>query len=182
MKVGFDLDGVIADHTLAKIKLAADFGFRIQQKDTPSEILKTILPSDVLEKLQGNLYDSLYQESSLMSGAREAFEKISAKNLPFFLISRRKQPLAAVKFLIREKLWPRFFNKTNTFFVVEKEEKDTKAKKLKITHYFDDETGVLEKLKSVSNKFLFDNHNVFPESAFYKKVSSWEDIKKQLQL
>ncbi|MEK7560140.1 MAG: hypothetical protein AAB522_02480 [Patescibacteria group bacterium] len=181
MILGFDLDGVIADHTRAKIKLAADFGFKIQAMDTPSEILKTILPKDVLEELQKNLYDNLHQESFLTNGVLEVLNEIKIKKLPFFLISRRQKPLAAVEFLNKEKLWPQYFNEYNSFFVSEKKDKDIKAKELGVSHYFDDEVDVLEKLISVEHKFLFDNYNVFPESNFYTKVSSWEDIKKQLQ-
>ncbi|HEY4521886.1 MAG TPA: hypothetical protein VJH05_01965 [Candidatus Paceibacterota bacterium] len=182
MKIGFDFDGVIIDHTLTKIKLAADFGFEIQPKDTPPEILKNILSKDVLEKFKKNLYYNLHQESFLMNGVLDTLNKITTKDLPFFLISRRHQTSTAVEILIKNKLWPQYFNKSNSFFVVEKEDKDIKAKELGITHYFDDEISVLEKLKNVSNKFLFDTHNVFPESELYTKVSSWEEIKKQLHV
>ena len=180
MKIGFDLDGVIADHSLTKIKLAASFGFKILPEDTPSEIFEKILPKNILNELLKNLYDNVHDESFLMTGVREVVEKIAAKNLPFFLISRRRKPSAAIDFLAREKLWPSFFNEPNSFFVLEKAEKDIKARELGITHYIDDEIGVLEKLKSVNNKFLFDNYNVFFEGDFYKKVSSWEEMKKQL--
>lgn len=182
MKIGFDLDGVIADHTVAKIKLAADLGWKIQPKDTPSEILKNSLPDNVLKKLQKSLYYKIHSESFLMKGARETLSEIKSKNLPLFLISRRNSPTVAIEFLKKEKLWPDYFDENNSFFVVEKEDKDIKAKELGVSHYFDDETGVLEKLKSVENKFLFDNHNVFPKKDFYTKVSSWQEIKKQLHL
>lgn len=182
MKIGFDLDGVIADHTAAKVKLAASLGFKISEKDTPSEILENILPHDVLEKLQKSLYNQINFESFLMDGAKETLVNIAKKNLPFFLISRRRHPSIAIEFLKKEKLWPNYFNENNSFFVLEKEEKDIKAGELGVSHYFDDEVSVLEKLKSVKNKFLFDSQNVFPEKDFYTKVSSWDEIKKQLHL
>lgn len=182
MIIGFDLDGVIADHSLTKIKLANDFGFKISKRDTPSEIFKDILPKSILEDLQKKLYNKIHPETFLMPQSEEIISHIKTVGIKYFLISRRNMPNAAISFLKNNKLWPNYFNKTNSFFVVEKEDKDAKARELGITHYFDDEIGVLEKLKSVSNKFLFDNHNVFPKSNLYKKVSSWADIKKQLQI
>ena len=182
MIIGFDLDGVIADHTLAKIKLAADLGCNISEKETPSEIFNHILPNEILKVVQGNLYNKVHPNSFLMSGADEAISKIKTLGIKYFLISRRMEPESAIGFLEKYNLWPQYFDKSNSFFVLEKEDKDTKSKELGVTHYFDDEFGVLEKLKSVSNKFLFDSHGVFPENALYTKVSSWEDIKKQLHI
>lgn len=182
MKIGFDLDGVIADHTYAKIELASELGCKIEKKDTPSEVLKNVLPEEVLEEVQENLYNKVHPKSFLMLEADEVLFKIKASGIKYFLISRRKLPESAVEFLIKHNLWPQCFDKSNSFFVLEKADKDIKAKELGITHYFDDEFGVLEKLQSVNNKFLFDNYGIFPTTNFYTKVSSWDEIKKQLHI
>lgn len=182
MKIGFDLDGVIVDHTLAKIELVSKFGYKIKKSDTPSEVLRTILPKEILEAVQRNLYNEIHPSSFLMFGVNEIIPKIKALRVKYFLISRRKISGPAIGFLVKNDLWPAYFNESNSFFVLEKEDKDKKAKELGITHYVDDEVAVLEKLKSVNHRFLFDSHNVFPNTDFYTKVASWEDIKKQLHL
>ena len=74
-------------------------------------------------------------------------------------------------------LWPKYFNESNAFFVVEPIEKNIKAKELGITHYVDDETKILNVLEDVPNKFLFDHMNVFPEGN-YAKVTSHEELAK----
>lgn len=188
MVLGFDLDGVIADHTVAKIKIAAELGFKIQKKDTPSDILKSILPENIYIELQKILFDQKINydvkkpTSFLMADVENFLEHLKLLNTSYFLISRRKIPSSAEFFLKQNNLWPKYFDSSNTFFVQEKEDKNSKAAELGITHYIDDELGVLEKLKSVENKFLFDSHNVFPASNFYTKVSSWKDVKKQLRI
>src|SRR3989344_7994547 len=105
MKIGFDLDGVIIDHTFAKIKLAADLGFNITKKDTPSEILKTILPKKNLDELRKTLYGKNHVESSLLDGSKKIIQEIVLHGLPFFLVSRRNPGIfisAAIKFLKKE--------------------------------------------------------------------------------
>ena len=55
--VGFDMDGVILNNANSKVKIARTLGFEIKLHHTPSEIIKTILPQVILEKLQNILYD-----------------------------------------------------------------------------------------------------------------------------
>ena len=52
-----------------------------------------------------------------------------------------------------------------------------KSKELDITHYFDDQQTILNKLVSVENKFLFDSLGVFKNSG-YARVKSWKEIAK----
>ena len=56
---------------------------------------------------------------------------------------------------------PNVFERILTFFVIKPEDKNIKARELGVTHYVDDETGVLEKLVDVKNRFLFDNLGAF---------------------
>ncbi len=180
--IGFDMDGVIVDHAPTKVMLADKMGFKIKPEETPSEVIKKLLPFDVYRALQHQLYDypDTAYASSLMPGARELLTELVDAGKPFFLISRRRNPEVAVELLRQRGLWPKFFNENNAFFVLEKEDKNAKAQKLGITHYVDDETGVLEKLEFVKNKFLFDKFNVFAVADNYQKVGSWEDLRGQL--
>lgn len=177
--IGFDMDGVILDHTQNKIRSAKKLGFSITKEQTPSEIIRTIIPQSVYEEFKAYLYNdptsSLKQR--LMPGVKNVLNFITKNNNPYFLISKQKNHKMAVKILKYHALWPKYFNKKNAFFVNGPEAKDTKAVKLGITHYFDDEPRVLEKLVSVKNRFLFDHLNVFKNSG-YARVKSWKEIAK----
>lgn len=178
--IGFDMDGVIIDHIPNKVKLAKDLGFDITARQTPSEILRNIMPTPEYKELQHILYyhPEFGLSAPLMAGVKSVLTKIKQEKIPYFLISRRKNrenPSMAVRLLKKHGLWPEYFNETNTHFVTEIEDKETKAKELGITHYIDDERKVLGALVSVKNKFLFDSLGAFPNSE-YPRLTSWEDI------
>lgn len=177
--VGFDMDGVILDNADSKIKIARTLGFEIKLHHTPSEIIRTILPQVVLEKLQSILYDDhkIALRTPLMRGIRKILSELSKKNIPIFLISRRKVPEVAIKILKKHLLWPKYFNKNNSFFVNEPKDKNTRAAQLGITHYIDDELKVINVLSKVPNKFLFDQFNVFKMNNNYTKIKSWSEFK-----
>lgn len=180
--IGFDMDGVIVDNADAKIRLAKVYGFELKLHHTPSEIIKTVLPQVILEKLQKTLYDSprFALSTQLMRGAKSILTELTKKRIPIFLISRRKIPEVAIKILKKYSLWPQYFNKNNSFFVLHPEDKNTRAAKLGITHYIDDEMKVLSVLSSVPNKFLFDQFNVFDKADNYTKIKSWSEFKKYI--
>jgi len=176
--IGFDMDGVILDHADRKISLAKDFGFKIKKYQTPSEIIKNLItPLATYREFQRILYDApeTALHSPLMPGVKSVLVKIKSSNIPYYLISRRKKESTAIALLTKHGLWPKYFNKKNTFFVLEPEDKEIKAKALGITHYFDDEQKVLGVLHSVPNKILFDSLGVFKNSG-YARVKSWKEI------
>jgi hypothetical protein len=55
-------------------------------------------------------------------------------------------------------LRPAFFDDTNTHFVSSIAEKADACARLGMTHYLDDETGVIRVLGSVRHRFLLDPH------------------------
>jgi len=175
--IGFDLDGVIVDHSLLKKKLASLLGFDISLAETHSNIIKKIIPNDDLKKIQENIY---CKESSqpLIPGTLNILEKLKENNINFFLISRRRTGLAremAIKIMKNRGLWPKFFNEKNVYFVESPEGKNESAKKLEVTHYFDDEEDVLDAIKCVPNRFLFDQFDNFPNSHF-DRVKNWKEL------
>ena len=180
MAIGFDMDGVILDNADSKVKIAKMLGFEIKLHQTPFEIIKTILPQKILEKLQGILYDDheVALRTPLMRGIRKILAELDNKNVPIFLISRRKVPKIATKILKKHLLWPKYFNEKNSFFVIHPEDKDVKAREFGITHYIDDEVKVINALTSVPNRFLFDQFNVFQKADYYTKIKSWAEFKK----
>lgn len=179
--IGFDMDGVILDHTKTKLLLAKKFKLQIKKSETPSDLIKPLIPQSVYSKFQFNLNDDpkFRHLSLLMPGAKEVLKSIVRYKIPYFLVSRRRKPVIAIKILKYHGLWPKYFNKNNSFFVLTPEDKNAKAKELGITHYFDDQYTVLEKLVDVKNKFLFDPVDALKNSG-YARVKSWKEVAKLL--
>jgi uncharacterized HAD superfamily protein len=175
--IGLDLDGVIIDHTKMKIQLAKKRGFNLKPKDAQSEKIKSVLPLPHRRLIQYFLYSHplLALQAPLIPMAKRGLEKIKQSKIPYFLISRRREPELAIKLLRRHSLWPRYFHPKNTFFVIHKEEKDEIAKRFGITHYVDDETEVLGKITSVKHRFLFDPYNAFRKTP-YVRVANWPKL------
>ncbi len=175
--IGFDLDGVIIDHSSTRIKLAKDFGVELKPEQTPSEIIEHVIPAKILDKIKYFMYDDpvVSQMSPLMPGVKEILSQVKERD-PYFLISRRRNPGKAIDLLKKYELWPKYFNEENSFFVLKAEDKNETAVKLGVTHYIDDEHSILEKLVGVNNKFLFDNLNCFPDAGFYKRLKSWHEF------
>ncbi|MEK7603925.1 MAG: hypothetical protein AAB461_02280 [Patescibacteria group bacterium] len=177
--MGFDMDGVIIDHSEQKIILAKNAGFNIKITQTPSELMSNLIPLTSYRELLNLLYNhpNIGMASPLMPGVKQSLAIIQKMNILIFLISRRKNGTIAMKLLAKHGLWPKYFNESNTHFVKEVADKETTAKKLGITHYIDDEQKVLNALISVKNKFLFDALGVFKNSG-HVRVESWKDISK----
>ena len=163
--------------------MAKELGFTIEPHQTSSEIIRAILSDSAIKKMQEILYydKNIAFSSPLMAGAKSGLERFKRDNLPFFLISRRRDSELAKQLLVLRGLWPDYFNESNSYFVLEPEDKDKKAKELGITHYLDDEVKVLAKLVSVERRFLFDRFGVFGKSDFYTAISSWPDFLKELK-
>ncbi|MDI6734399.1 MAG: hypothetical protein QMD50_02855 [Patescibacteria group bacterium] len=179
--VGFDMDGVIIDHTKTRIKLAKKRGFNLKPKETPSDILRTKIPQIERKLIQYFIYNhpATSLRSSLMPRVKNALARFKKSKISYHLISRRKDPELAIKILKLNNLWPVYFNAKNTHFVATPEEKNIKAQALNLTHYVDDEKSVLAELTNVKNRFLFDQYNVLGEGD-YVRVKSWPELTKYL--
>lgn len=174
------MDGVIIDHSKRKVELAGILGFKIKRNQTTSEIInKLISPLSAYRNFQNILYNkpAPILSSPLMPGVKPVLKRLKRLNTPYFLISRRKKPKIAIAILVRHGLWPEYFNEKNAFFVPKSKDKETKAKKLGITHYIDDEQKVLKELVSVKNKYLFDPFGIFKDTS-HNRVSSWKELSK----
>jgi hypothetical protein len=158
--IGFDMDGVLIDHTGIRIELARRYGIELAPKDTPSDILRTVIPNEERWAIQNAIYNdpAMALEAPLMAGAEKGLEILSSAGIPFVLISRRKDPQLAIRLMEARGIWPRYFNERNTTFVITPEDKDRRSTELGITHYVDDEMKVLAALTTVPHKILFDPH------------------------
>lgn len=178
--IGFDLDGVIINHAVLKVRMAEEFGHELKIKQTNSEIMKNLLPAEIYKKIQYFLYEHPERgvTQPLMAGVRENLRKVR-ESFPYYLISRRHSEQGkrnAVELLKIHKLWPDYFNEKNVFFVSLRGDKNIKARELGITHYVDDERKVLEKLFDVENKFLFDPFGALKAPAGCETVGSWDEL------
>ena len=173
--VGFDLDGVIIDHTANKMRIAARYGYSLKPEDTPTDRLEKILPRDIHQEIREQMYDDTDEALSapLIEGAFNGLAKLRECGVPYFLISRRKIPMHALHLIERRELWGRYFNPGNTFFVDRMEDKDVVARQLHITHFVDDESRVLALMPSVRNRILFDARGCLQEQTMFHRVSNW---------
>lgn len=176
------MDGVILDFTEAKIMAAKAAGFYIRPEETHSEIIKRLIPDDILEKIKKEIYSGKEYGAlvRLMDGSRAALDLLKENGIRYFLVSKRKNPDAAIETMKRHGLWPEYFNTESAHFVIHAEGKDEKAKNCGINHFLDDELSVLEKLSSVSNRILFDKYGALKEISPYPSVSSWQEFIQKL--
>lgn len=180
--VGFDMDGVIVDHSRNKVTLAKRFGISLALADTHSEQLPTMMPHALYEDLQNELYgDSEFALSAeLMDGAAETLRQLSERGIPFVLISRRRNPENAIALLARRGLWGTSFTTKNAFFVGSPKEKNGVAVREGVTHFFDDERKVLRVMPDVENRFLFDSFRQFEDEQGIKRIFDWGMVRSVL--
>ena len=176
--VGFDLDGVIIDHTQNKMRIAARYGTTLRPEDTHSECMAALFSPEIYREIQKQMYDDTDEALSapLMEGAFGALASLREHEIPYYLISRRKTPINALNLIERRGLWGEYFTPENTFFVENMEDKDPVAKKLGVTHFIDDERRVLRLMPSVPHRILFDVRNFFPDNDEFVRVKNWSEL------
>jgi len=177
--VGFDLDGVIIDHSANKLALADSYAVHLRPEETHSELLsKKFAPKEYLayqDELYGN--SSFALSAPLMEGAAEVLHEIKSRNIPFVLISRRRKPENAVALLARRGLWGNIFNEKNAFFVNTPEDKNAISIREGVTHYIDDERKVLRAIPDVKKRFLLDVFKQFEDEKEFERIHDWEMLR-----
>jgi hypothetical protein len=176
--VGFDMDGVLVDHTKMRARLARRFGYPVKRKDTPSDMYRQHVPEDVRRQIQDLVYHTSphFLKAPLIRKVRTVLSVLRRSGIPYVLISRRKNPALARQLLKKRGLWPLYFNTQNTRFVFTREEKNIEAERFGVTHYIDDEADVLAALSGVTNKFLFDPYGVLTDSPIYRRFRKWDEF------
>lgn len=182
MIVGFDLDGVIIDHTVNKIRIAARYGIALKPEDTPTERMWRIVPEELHKEIRMQMYDDTDEALSapLMPGAFDGLARLKEHAVPYVLISRRKFPIPALHLIERRGLWGDYFTPENTFFVEDPEDKDPVAQKIGVTHFVDDERRVLALMPSVPTRILFDQRDVFSDETNFHRVTNWSELGRAL--
>lgn len=180
--VGFDLDGVIIDHTQNKMRVAARYGVTLTPDQIHPELMRELFSPDIYKEIQGQLYDSTGDalSSPLMEGAYDGLATLREHGIPYFLISRQKEPKTALHLIERKGLWGEYFTPENTFFVASPEEKNELASMLGITHYIDDEPRVLDVMTAVPHRILFDQRALFVDRKEFLHVKNWVEVARLL--
>jgi uncharacterized HAD superfamily protein len=172
MNIGFDLDGVIIDHSITIVGLAEELGYTLSPEETNSVDLKKLISNEYLEKLNEKLYadSSILKSSKFMPSAEDCLGRLSEGN-NLYLLSRRSKETG--KQIMEIFGLHRFFNPGSVYFVDSSSEKLPLAQKNSITHYIDDQPRILDGImRPISNKYLFDQFDNLPVSSNYEKVTN----------
>ncbi len=182
MVIGFDLDGVIFDHTQNKIRIASRYGYELTPEDTHAEVMGALFPPEIYREIKSQLYDEADGNlaAPLMSGAFAGLATLKEKGIPYFLVSLQKNPMHAMHLIELHGLWGEYFTPENTYFVKNAEEKHQAAKALNVSHFIDDEPNILEVMTTIDNRVLFDTRDLFSEKTEYQRVKDWGELGKVL--
>jgi len=161
LKIGFDFDGVIVDHSQTKIRKVKEiFGLKIEPGQTPGYCLRRMIGQDNYRQIQKYIYGPGTSQGKVMKGAVSALKELKNLGCKMFIVSRRQPAFRPGALAWIEKNIPGIFNKSQIFFVKRDEDKDRILKKLNVKIYLDDKVSVLRKLASVSKKYLYDQYNL----------------------
>lgn len=181
--IGFDMDGVIFDHSELKRDILKTMGYEVSLEETASLIVEKKLGEEKYREMQYLLYDDpkVALRPKLMPRVKEVLERARQQGVPFYLISKRHHSEIPQLLLKKYDLWPNYFNEKNVNFVKKKEDKNDVAVKYGVSHYIDDKIDYLDVVTAVPNRYLFDPFGVFVGQHSYTHIGSWpEFIKKVL--
>jgi uncharacterized HAD superfamily protein len=175
--LGFDLDGVIIDHTKNLIRLCHEFGFNIEPWQTVGYRLRKIIGEENYLKIRQILYGIATKNSTPMVGVTDCLSRLKINGYQLYIISarhRENQPIAQ-QWLNR--YLAKIFNKQEIFFVEEESKKNRVCQKLKVDVYLDDKVDVLKNL-NVLKLYLFDRYNIRNDFDLgnIQPVSSWQEF------
>jgi hypothetical protein len=177
--IGFDIDGTLVDHADAKIAFAASRGIALPPEETPSDIMKSRFPKELVRDMQRYIYESTEGGTGqpLMPGVKETLVALRENEIPFFFISRRrgdKSKKNAFIILERNGILGRYINKEKIIFLPTIGEKAAAAHERGVTHFLDDEVKALKAMSLVSHRIFFDQfdifENIFPFPRVTKRV------------
>ena len=176
--VGFDLDGVIIDHTQNKIMIASRYGIMLTPGETHAEHMGERFSPEMYREIKSQLYNSNHEALSapLMEGAFSTLATLREHGIQYFLVSLQKDPMHALHLIEERGLWGTYFTTENTFFAHDKEEKHAIAVSIGVSHFIDDEPNILEVMTTIDNRVLFDTRDLFSEKTQYQRVKDWSEL------
>lgn len=178
--LGFDLDGVIIDHTSNKLRHAKALGYDLSPAETASGVMKKHVHPDHYREIKHTIYGSASLEAPPMEGALEMIAEL-APAFRIFIISRRNMRDGFDEW---GRQWldvhgvHRSIPREQVFFVAHDVvgAKDAVARQHGIRAYMDDQAKILYELPSVSVRILFDPFDVGEISEPLVKIKKWQEL------
>ncbi len=177
LKIGFDFDGVIIDHTKNKILIAKKYGFDISAIHVAGHRLKKIVPEEIYVKIQDLIYGPLTLNAPVMPTAAEAMLELS-KIADLSLVSRRAPDHRQIAIEWLNQNLPDVFSRGQIFFVDHDPQKKDICKTLGITVFIDDKISVLQYMPDTPHRYWFDQYNSSDDLGYQGLivVKSWKDF------
>lgn len=180
MRLGFDLDDVIIDHTKNKQKVAKRLGFLLEPKNTAVPRLGKLIPKKIYRALRDKTYGSLSLSAPSVPGVKKIIKFLEKKGHQIIIVSRRypENRKVALDWLEKEHL-----NHLPTFFVDSDEDKLKLARKNRLEAYIDNDPRIVTLFQNqIPFPVLFDRFNVAKESSFKGlKVKSHANFRNLLE-
>lgn len=180
LAIGFDLDGVIIDHTSNKLAAARELGYALSARDTASGVLKSKMRQADYRALQRRIYGPASIDAAVMEGARKTIAELAGSH-DLYIISRRNAADggdALGQAWLQKNEFLRSIPKANVFFVPHDivGAKNAVAERLGIAVYMDDQQKILDELSSVPHRLLFDPHDTESVDAPFRKIKTWQEF------
>ena len=174
MKIGFDLDDTIADHTFNIVKLAKEYGISTSSLTLPKKFsIPKILSKEQYHGFKERLYGEVSLTAIPMEDSQDVMRDLHKDGMEVFIISRRLlsreyalQWLAKHFPLLREEC---------VHFVNKDIEKGPICAELGIKIFLDNKPEVLEHIPKTTIPILFDRFDAYKEFP-WKRVSSWREF------
>lgn len=183
MIIGLDFDGVIIDHHENKMRLAKELGYKLERRQTNTNLMRQFLPSDKAEELAANLYTTSTLEAAPVSRALETIAKLPKET--YIISARTKETVKFAKeWMTKNKLFD-LIPQERIIFCRNGPEKGPLCEQLKITHFLDDKFSFLKYLPIKTKKILFDEDDVAAEinvSSEIQVVGNWGEFLSLIQL
>lgn len=182
LKIGFDLDGVIIDHTEIKLETAKSLGYKLKKEESHSLKMKDKMEIEDYRKLQKIIYGEETLKSKPVKDSLESIGYLKNLGHSLFIISRRNSEFQsfALEWLNRNKVLLDI-PLVKIKFVKEDKDKNTEASKLGLSVFLDDSIDVLLCLNSVKEKFLLDPFMDYKKVPSYiHQISSWKEFMEKI--
>lgn len=155
MNIGFDLDDTIIDQTENKIRLAAKFGYQLNEYEVQGNVFDDHVPQpDHLKQIKKELYGSHTLIAKPMPESVSVLTELSRQSHELYIISRRDENSQDnARRWIKENI-PIFKNE-NIIFIKEDFVKRKIIQDKNISLYVDDKYKIIRELRDITNPVLF---------------------------
>jgi uncharacterized HAD superfamily protein len=174
MKLGFDIDGVIANFSQPLLQtIKKNYGLTLTEKDITSFSLTHVLGITRAEETQ-LITDVLYKDLPIYPGAKETLERLSREGHEIYLLTGRYGHLREItQTWLKEKAVP--FNELHLLEMGKKSQVNIQGLDVIVEDSLDE---ALEWSSRVNTVLLFDHpyNQTLNVKNLTKRVYSWEEV------